>query len=264
MEDQASEVAAALAALYGSDALLTRGVVHVTSAVRTADGALRVIAIGPQAPRSATDFFVLNACRARADALLTTASILRSEPTVVHSLQGPSAPQLAAYRRERLHKERAPLCAILTRGGRLPVEHPVWSDGTDKLVLTTPESEEPLRALLGSRAEVVALAALDARSALVLLAQRGHALVSVEAGPSTTGPLYEAPTAVDELLLSLFEGPSETPFSPTNGELDRVQLGGALPPDLLKGRACVGESVRDEESGRWRFQRWLRAGLSPG
>lgn len=253
MEDQVSEVAAALAALYGPTPLLTRGVVHVTSAVRTASGALRVIAIGPAAPRSESDFFVLNACRARADALLTTASILRSEPTVVHSLQGPSAAPLAAYRREVLHKVRPPLCAILTRGGHLPLEHPVWSDGTDKLVLTTPTSAEPLRALLGSRAEVLALAELDARSALVLLAQRGHALVSVEAGPSTTGSLYQAPSAVDELLLSLFEGPHEG-----------VLLGGELPADLLTGRVCTGESARDEESGRWRFQRWPRAGRETG
>lgn len=264
MEDQVSEVVASLAALYGPEPLLTRGVVHVTSAVRMQGGALRVIAIGPGAPRSASDFFVLNACRARADALLTTASILRSEPTVVHSLQGPSAPLLAAYRREVLHKERPPLCAILTRGGQLPREHPVWNDGTDKLVLTTPEAAEPLRALLGSlfaRApegapaspEVLALAELDARSALVLLAQRGHALVSVEAGPSTTGPLYREPSVVDELLLSLFEGPR-----------GGVQLGGELPAGLLTGRACTGESVRDEESGRWRFQRWRRVGGETG
>jgi riboflavin biosynthesis pyrimidine reductase len=248
VEDQVSEVAAALAALYGPLPLLTRGVVHVTSAVRTEGGALRVIAIGPGAPKSASDFFVLNACRARADALLTTAAILRSEPTVVHSLQGPSAPLLTAYRRELLHKHRPPLCAILTRGGPLPLEHPVWSDGTDKLVLTTAEAAEPLRALLGLRAEVIALAELDARSALVLLAQRGHALVSVEAGPSTTGPLYQPPSVVDELLLSLFEGPQHG-----------VQLGGELPADLLTGRVCTGESVRDEESGRWRFQRWQLA-----
>lgn len=253
MEDQVSEVRAALAALYGADELPTQGVVHVTSAVRGAGATLRVIAIGPRAPKSETDFFVLNACRARADALLTTASILRSEPTVVHTLQGPRAPQLAAYRRELLHKGHPPLCAILTRGGNLPLAHPVWSDGTDKLVLTTPASAEPLRALLGARAEVLALRDLDARSALALLAQRGNALVSVEAGPSTTEPLYRAPSVVDELLLSLFEGASEG-----------VSLGGELPADLLQGRECVGESVREEESGVWRFQRWLRRGAGPG
>jgi riboflavin biosynthesis pyrimidine reductase len=248
VEDQVSEVRAALAALYGPDELLSAGVVHVTSAQRVADNALRVITIGAQSPKSETDFFVLNACRARADALLTTASILRNEPGLVHTLQGSRAPQLDAYRREALHKDGAPLCAILTRGGSLPLEHPVWTDGTQKLVLTLPSSAPALRTLLGARAEVLAVADLDARAALVELAHRGCALVSVEAGPGTTGPLYQAPSVVDELLLSLFEGPREG-----------VQLGGELPSELLKGRQCVGECVREEESGRWRFQRWLLA-----
>jgi hypothetical protein len=51
---------------------------------------------------------------------------------------------------------------------------------------------------------------------------------------------------VDELLLSLYEGP-----------LRGVELGGELPSALLMGRECVGESEREEESGRWRFQRWV-------
>jgi len=253
VEDQVSEVASALSALYGAPQLLTEGVLHVTSAVRTsvqadARAALRVIAVGPRAPQSTTDFFVLNACRARADALLTTAAILRSEPGLVHTLQGPYAAPLARYRAAELHKAEPPLCAILTRSAVLPVAHPVWSDGTRKLVLTTPESAAALRALLGSRAEVVALSGLDARSAIALLQERGHALVSVEAGPSTTAPLYRAPGLVDELLLSLYEGP-----------LEGVELGGELPDQLLEGRECLGESEREEESGRWRFQRWGRA-----
>ena len=251
MEDQVSEVAGELRALYGARALLTQGVVHVTSAVRVSGQAgararLRVIAIGERAPRSATDFFVLNVCRARADALLTTAAIVRGEPNLVHTLRGQHAAQLTAYRARMAHKPGAPLCAILTRSAALPLAHPVWSDETPKLVLTTPESAAPLRLLLGSRAEVLAVAELDARKAIALLQDRGYPLISVEAGPSTTGPLYEAPSMVDELLLSLYEGP-----------LQGVELGGELPAELLAGRECVGESEREEESGRWRFQRWL-------
>ena len=240
-----------LRSLYGAGELLTQGVVHVTSAVRLsgqvgARARLRVIAISERAPRSASDFFVLNACRARADALLTTAAIIRGEPSLVHTLQGQHAAQLSAYRADLLHKPGAPLCAILTRSAALPLTHPVWSDATPKLVLTTPESAAPLRLLLGSRAEVLAVVELDARKAIALLQERGYPLISVEAGPSATGPLYEAPTVIDELLLSLYEGP-----------LRGVELGGELPSELLVERECVGESEREEESGRWRFQRWV-------
>jgi riboflavin biosynthesis pyrimidine reductase len=235
--------------LYGPERLIRAGVVHVTSAVRTAGGPLRVIAIGAGAPRSATDFFVLNLCRARCDGLLTTAAILRSEPGVVHTLQGPWAAALSAYRREVLGKHAPPVCAIMTRSAELPLEHPVWRDGTDKLLLTTPEAAAGLRASLGSRAEVVPVAGLDARRALDALRARGLELISVEAGPSTTGSLYEPPSAVDELLLSLYDGAGEA-----------IQLGGALSPDLLRERVATADTKREEESGSWRFQRWLRAG----
>jgi len=82
-----------------------------------------------------------------------------------------------------------------------------------------------------------------------VLHTRGAGLISIEAGPSTAGSLYDEPALVDELLLSTYEG-----------DRPGVELGGALPPDdvLFAGRTCVADSVRDEESGRWRFQRWLR------
>lgn len=246
MEDQAPEVERQLRALYGEAQLLLEGVVHVTSAVRGERGALRVIAIGEHAPRSETDFFVLNLCRARCDALLTTAAILRSEPRLVHTLQGPHATALAAYRRDVLGKLEPPCCALMTRSAVLPLAHPVWDDGTPKLVLTTHEAAAELTASLGTRAEVVALDALDARTAVALLQARGAALVSIEAGPSTTGPLYETPAVVDELLLSLCESASD------------VQLGGQLTERLLLERTCLTDVPRHEISGPWRFQRWLR------
>lgn len=259
MEAEAPEVAAQLTSLYGTTELLRAGVVHVTSARRAPDGRRHVIAIGPAAPPSSTDFFLLNLCRARADAILASAGTLRSEPSLSHALQGPFAGALGRYRERVLHKASPPVVAILTRSGELPLEHPVWEDGTAKLVLTTQEVRSALAARLGARAEVVALDGpgsslagaathLDARTATAWLALRGLPLISIEAGPSTSGPLYQPPSVVDELLLSLFEAPTE------------VELGKALPPDgaLFSGLRCVADTARDEASGAWRFQRWLR------
>lgn len=253
MENEVSEVERALLALYGPRPLIAQGVVHVSSSVRAADGRLHVIRIGERSPASESDFFALNACRARADAILTTAKNLRAEPRLHHALQGAAARGLARYRRERLGKADPPWCAIMTRSGDLPLAHAAFSDGTPKLVLTVPEAASSLQARLGSRAEVVGIERLDARGAVQRLHTRGHALISVEAGPSTSGALYEPPSLVDELLLSIYDEP-----------VDAALLGGALPEAeaLFRERSLVHALARVEESGRWRFERWQREALS--
>lgn len=249
MEDEVPKVERQLEALYGTRALLVRGVVHVTAVMRSGRE-LRVIRIGDDAPKSATDFFVLNLCRARADAILTTAANLRAEPTLHHGLQGSWAAALSEYRRVALAKERPPCCAILTRSGSLPLAHPAWSDGTPKLVLTAEQPSASVLEALRSRAELECSSAMDARHACELLRRRGHGLVSVEAGPTAVRTLYAADSAVDELLLTLYEGPRTD-----------VPLAGALPADdeLFRARTCVADTAVDEPSGRFRFQRWLRA-----
>ncbi|MET0340106.1 MAG: dihydrofolate reductase family protein [Polyangiales bacterium] len=255
MEREASEVALAIEALYGARPLLTEGVIHVSAATRGPDGRLSVLKIGPRSPKSATDFFVLNLCRARCDAILTTAANLRAEPDLAHGLQGSWAKRLEVYRRVVLKKPAPSTCAILTGSGDLPVAHPVWEDGTPKLVLTSESAAPALRWVLGARAEVVGVPRLDARTACTYLRdKRGLKLVSVEAGPSTARALYEAPSVVDELLLSTYLEP-----------LRDEQIGYALPDDgvLLRGRTMVAEQTRKEESGKWRFQRWARVDQMP-
>ena len=249
MESPVPEVARAIAALYGDEPLIARGVVHVCAAASGSDGRLRVLKIGDASPKSETDFFVLNLCRARADAILTTAANLRAEPDLSHALQGPWAEALAAYRAEALGKEAPLTCAILTRKADLPRTHPVWEDGTRKVILTIDAAVPALRQWLGDRAEVIALSGLDARRACSFLEERGHGLVSVEAGPSTASALYDAPSVVDELLLSVFDG-----------RVVDGQLGGLLPDErrLLGDRRCVAAQRRSEASGAWRFQRWVR------
>lgn len=256
MEREASEVALAIEALYGARPLLADGVIHVSATTRGRDGRLHVLKIGPRSPKSSTDFFVLNLCRARCDAILTTAANLRAEPDLAHGLQGGWATQLDVYRKTVLAKATPPTCAILTGSGDLPVAHPVWEDGTPKLVLTSESAAPALRWVLGTRAEVVGVPKLDARRACAYLrTKRGLKLISVEAGPSTSRALYEAPSAVDELLLSTFLEPLR----------DEDLIGYALPDDavLFRGLAMMGDQTRKEESGKWRFQRWLRLDEPP-
>jgi riboflavin biosynthesis pyrimidine reductase len=152
---------------------------------------------------------------------------------------------LRVYRRERLGKVVAPLCAILTRSGNLPLDHALFSDETQKVVLSATAPSSSLVHALAGRAEVVHLENLDARSACGWLAARGHGLVSVEAGPSTASTLYGQDSPVTELALSLYEG-----------ALEGVELGGALPPDLTTHLTLRSEVTSAEESGRWRFTRW--------
>jgi riboflavin biosynthesis pyrimidine reductase len=233
--------------LYGSAAAReVSGVIHVLSAVET-DGRLHVIKIGPKAPKSSTDFFVLNFWRAHADAILTTAAIARAEPGLSHALQGPQANELAAYRRLRLQKLDRPLCAILTRSGDVPAGHPMWNDDIDYRVLTSPERAPEVQASLGGRAAVVGLADLGARRAVDWLRAQGARQIMIEAGPSTANALYDATPGVDHLLVSRYEG-----------MFDPEAVGGALVETsrLSAGLSRVACSERTEESGPWRFERW--------
>lgn len=242
-----SEVIAQLRALYGGEALCTRGIVHVVYVARAADGLLHPLRIGEGAPHSPTDFFVLNLCRARADAILTSGENLRCEAGLSMALQGPWAPALSAYRREVLGKPDLPVCALLTRSGELPLEHPLWRDGTRKLVLTVPERASSLQRELGTRAEVLGVDDLDAAKACTLLQSGGAQLVSIEAGPTLARALYEPTARVDELLLTEWLGYDASAAVAT-----------ALPADalLFAHRTCRGESTRSEHGHTFRFSRW--------
>lgn len=264
MTDANSQLALAMAsvcaqarAIYGELTPAPTGVIHTVSAVRCTLGQLHVIKIEDNAPKSSTDFFVLNLWRVHCDAILTTGQILRAEPTLSYAPQGPFALGLTYYREQVLGKSGVTKCAILTRGPQLPADHPVFrkSPGLELLVLTHPQHVAELQKLLEDRAEVVGLAQLDARGALDFLKRAGAQTIGVEAGPSVAGTLYTVPAAVEHLMLSICEAPVE-PRS----------VGGALPsnPQLFAGLRLVSEVTRTEESGEWRFQHWQRAESSRG
>ena len=252
---QLQEVQRLVRQLYAGSLTDLSGVIHCVSSVRSpSDSArLHVIDINQHAPKSTTDFFVLNLARAHADAIVTTAQVVRAEPQLSHQLQGPLAQGLLRYRREVLGKSHGPCSAILTRSAQLPVDHCVFQDPFDTLVLTTPEQAPVLASQLtaaGTRAQVLAVAALDIRAAIALLQQRGARTILIEAGPSTASALYDPPACVRHLLLSRYEAP-----------FDPRALGRALPEDakLFAGLTRVSEHAQQEPSGSWRFEHWLRS-----
>jgi riboflavin biosynthesis pyrimidine reductase len=243
-----------LRALYGAvpDA---PGVVHVTAVWCPAAGPPRVLRINEATPKSDTDFFVLNATRARADAILTTGRILREEPGVSHALQGPDAKALEDWRTRTLGKTEPPLTLVLSSGRDLDLDAALLQ-GPGKVVLFT-GAEAAARlapAAQGRALKIVSDPTPSIRSAIQWLRGQGARTISIEAGPSSARELYAVPVLVDELLLSIFEGRQlpegvEGPeFLPL--EKLREMLPHATPPVRI-----------EEPSGPWSFQRLARRAL---
>ncbi len=204
-----------------------------------------MIAIGPGAPPSASDRFILGFARARADAIVTTGAILRAEPHLVHRYSDDDREDAAwrDWRAEQLGGREPPCLLILTRSGELPLAHPALTGRARTLVWTSPAGQARLGRAVGEFAVVVGdrggpHAALqgdrraespsgaEALSAAYhwLRAELGAETVVVEAGARATQGLYEAgdgeSTAavqgaagsaprlarLDELLLSVYAG----------------------------------------------------------
>jgi hypothetical protein len=114
-------------------------------------------------------------------------------------------------------------------------------------------SERVRGTALAGHLEVVGREAPSLRDTLDLLRRdRGLASICIEAGPSSSLGLYEAPLAIDELMLSVYQGAQIAPAA----------RGGSFPSLLLtesfdeRHRTSV-----DEASGPWSFRRWLRRPL---
>ncbi len=247
-----------LCALWGSDAAEARGVIHVCSAARDSRAALRVLRIHPGSPASARDRLALGAARARADWILSTGRILRAEPELTHALHPEPALAFALerWRHDCVGRSRPPRSAVLTRGANLDPKHPLFAAPEPALLLLPAGAAQRLTPALRARCEVAELAAPEVRAALdVLLARAANpraedVTILIEAGPETAAALYEPPCRVDELLLSLFEGP-----------LERDALAGELPnQDRLAALlgAPRGSSRACEASGAWKFLRYRR------
>lgn len=243
--DTAADVDALIGRLYGDVSLAAEGVLHVTAVWRAPDGALVTLKINERTPKSEYDFFALNLARARADAIVVTGKVLRDEPGVRFALQGAAAGGLRRWRCEVHGRGETPWLVVLTSGRDLDLDHPAF-DGQRTVVVT---SETAASALVAPpNVELVGLPSPSIRAAIQYARDALHAkIVSIEAGPTTTRPLYRDPCRVDELMLSVYEeasipneahGPELVPFP----ELERL-LGPA-------SSACRIE----EPSGTWSFQ----------
>jgi hypothetical protein len=239
--------------IYPGLAPVPTGVVHPTAVWRRPDDRLVTIKIRPEAPASRHDRFVLNASRARADAFVTTGKNLREEPELRAGLLGPreDTEPLEAWRRAVLHKPEPPLVLVLTSGRELDLTHPMFLGGRT-IIFTGLEAGERLeRPALEHGVETVAHPQPSIHRAIEFLRSvAGAGLVSIEAGPTTSRELYRDPVVVDEILLSVFEGPNLPPSVRGEGFLSIEEVRRAFTPS---------RPYRVEEpSGPWAFQRWVR------
>jgi riboflavin biosynthesis pyrimidine reductase len=249
------DVSEALASLLGEDPRAQRGVIHVAACYRDRDGLLHVLKVGSAAPQSASDFFLLQATRARAQAIVTTAEVLRAEPLLRHDLRGSHASALHAYRRACLGHNDPVEVVVLTRSGQLPLDHPAFHERARLRVLAAPDAVQSFASHVAPSLRIEAWSANSVRDVIGKLRAEGLTTISIEAGPRTAQALYEngAPGAplVDEVCMSIYEG----------GEVGEAARGGALPADasLFAGLSRTsGDALVEEPSGRFRFMRWLR------
>lgn len=244
-----------LSSLLGDACESAPSVIHVAMVARRADGSFGVLRL-QSAPNGHHAWFLRNVARARADAVITTGKILRDEPRIDLSVQGPGelGAGLWRFRRERLGKTEPPLLLVLTHGQGLDPDHPTWASPGRELVFTEPTAAPTLTQSLGERrVEIITRENSDIRSAIAYLNQeRGVRTVTVETGPTTSRQLYQAPVAVEELLLAVCEDPPAS-----GGE----QTGAFLSDEEL--RQVFGEprysSSLSEDSGSWTLRRYLRA-----
>jgi len=241
--------------LLGDDPARAGRVLHVASVWRDASGVARVLRIGPHAPRSDHDRFLLALARARAEAIVTTGRILREEPALTHGPLGPPELRaaLAAWRRERLVLASPPWLLVLSSGRGLDPAHPAFHGLTRPLLFVPAEAAAELRERF-ARAEVrvASLPRPSVRLALEHLRRLGAKRITIEAGPTTTTALYDEPPSVDELWLATYAGAA--PAAEAIGEpfVEDARQAATLPD-------ASAPSARDETSGPWRFERRWRS-----
>lgn len=241
--------------LYGEGLERDAGNLHVLALWKAPDGPPRIIRIDAHAPQSATDLFALHLTRARADVVVTSGSILRAEPKLVHEIGVSNAMrrELRAWRREVTGRSEPPQELVLTRGRDLDLDHPLLRAPSPCILYTGQAAAAELEPLAQARGiRVVARPAPSPRDALAWLRERtGAKTIALELGVRASAPLYEEPLAVDELLLSLYlepdlpEAQQGAPFF----ELTRL----ASHFDTMDAPV-----VRHEASGRWSFRRLRR------
>ncbi|MEM8609691.1 MAG: hypothetical protein AAGF92_21510 [Myxococcota bacterium] len=248
----AKSVERAARRLFGS-ALDTRPAVSQSGAVWNdpGSGLLTTLRIEGHQPKSDLDFLALHMARARADAIVITGQILRDEPTLAYDLRTDPrwGDALVEWRERHWGLWRPPWILIMTESGRIDFGHPVFKGWGRPMIFTSDRTAE--RKLADSPVPVVADAEPSIRRAIQHLQQsRDAECISIEAGPSTSLELYERPTVVDELLLSVYLGTS----------LDvRAQGAPLIELTRLRGRfRTETSSTHRSQHGHWSFHRFVR------
>lgn len=241
--------------LYGEGLERDAGNLHVLALWQAPNGPPRIIRIDSHAPQSETDRFALHLTRARADIVVTSGSILRAEPDLVHEIGDSDAMrrEFRAWRSEVAGRNQPPQDLVLTRDRDLDLGHPLFRSPGRHILYTeqaTAATLEPLAQARGIR--VVGRPAPSLRDALAWLRDNtGARTIALEVGVRASAPLYDPPLAVDEILLSLYLEP----------QLPETQRGAPFfeLAQLAEHFDTVGTPVvRHEASGRWRFQRLRR------
>jgi hypothetical protein len=236
--------------LFGDFDPRAAGVIHVTSVWRRSDGVDAVMKICERTPRSATDRFVLDMTRAAADVIVMTGAILRAEPGLHCALHEDNAPSLMPWRRHVTGRDTPPWLVVLTGGHDLDLQHPALQGWARPVVFTSQDAAADLEGRAPAHVEIVG----DPHPGIERLlswarAERNATVVSIEAGPTTTRPLYDEPLRVGTLLLSVFEGPFVAPEVEGPPLLSPSALARRMPP--------VGQPRRIREpSGPWSFWRF--------
>ena len=229
-------VVARLARLFGADAaqwMAARAtdpdgrpvrVVHSAAAWRDpSTDVLHLVKIAPHGPKSATDWFLFNAARARADVTLTTGGNLRAEPHVSMDLAAQHCDELA----EALASFRAdvtgrpglppwPRVAVMTRSppgdagaeggdaaGASLARHRFVNESNGPVVWCPTDPRTTLRRLCAVAAETAPRGAIPT----VLVEAGGSAMELYGQAVPTDGGSDESACIVTELVLSLYGGP---------------------------------------------------------
>ena len=204
--DAASKSVERIRALYAAPLEAEAGVLHVTSVWQGPTGLPAVLRINDATPVSACDGFVLALARARADAIVTTGAILRSEPNMTHDFD---VSGLRCWRDEVLGKRLAPRSVVLSRGRAIDFAHPIFRTRKPLLYTGGGHDSELSERAAAADVELVTHPSPDLRNLIAHLRdERGARTISIEAGPSTAQTLYRDPLAVDELMLSVCHTPT--------------------------------------------------------
>jgi riboflavin biosynthesis pyrimidine reductase len=240
----------------GADSLSDpAGVIHVAAVGREPDGELVVLEINQSTPKSTCDRFALDLARARADVIVTTGAILRAEPGLRYELASDRADALHTWRMDQLGRPTPPLVVVLTGREDIDLDHPTLHGWAQPWIFTNVDCARALHGRLPRHVGLAGVPSPDLQTLVDWARRRFDArTITIEAGPTTTRPLYreDGPGLVDELMLSVFEG-----TIPSAARGDRFVSERTL--ERMFARRYEGEVV-EEESGPWRFVRLLRAG----